>query len=270
MKTKDMQEQVAALATGETLQKPIIVAYGLMNAGKSFLMNMLTRHVDTECFKTNDVRETVANAQFESPSCIYVDTPGLDANSADDEQAQRGVSRGDVVIFVHQPQGELEAKEIGFLQSLGADFGAAAASNIVIVLSKMEKESTEKISAVEARIAQQCQDVLGFAPCIFKVSGKRYRDGVLKQQPAMIALSGIDALDACLQEMVADVHTVRARKRAAQVVALMDKVERARLKAQQRRDGLYATIVDSFAPFGEQVDQLRHFLQERGSLFKKI
>ena len=45
--------------------KPVIVAWGLMNAGKSYLLNMLTQHIDSEFVKTNDFRETAENHQFE-------------------------------------------------------------------------------------------------------------------------------------------------------------------------------------------------------------
>ena len=89
-------------------QKPVVAVWGLMNAGKSYLLNMLTDHFGEEYFKTNDFRETAEIKKYESNQIIYLDTPGLDANEADNLEAIRGVARADVVLFVHQPQGELE------------------------------------------------------------------------------------------------------------------------------------------------------------------
>jgi GTPase Era involved in 16S rRNA processing len=177
MKHQNMQAQLDELLSGEEESTPAIVAYGMMNAGKSYLLNMLTGHVEQEFFRTNDIRETVDVARFEDAGCAWVDTPGLDADEEDDRRAQQGVQAADIVLFVHQPQGELEAKEVAFLGQLRASLDAFAASNIVVVLSKADKEAVGKLGQVEQRIAQQCMELLGFAPRIFRVSAKRHRDG---------------------------------------------------------------------------------------------
>ena len=84
--------------------KPIIVTWGLMNAGKSYLLNMLTQHIDKEFFKTNDFRETAIISSYETDQYVYLDTPGLDANAQDNLEALKGVKKADIVLFVHQLQ----------------------------------------------------------------------------------------------------------------------------------------------------------------------
>ena len=84
----DIEEKIQLIIDEQNNKKPIIVAYGLMNAGKSYLLNMLTQHISEEFFKTNDIRETATIKKFESEKYIYLDTPGLDANEEDDSQAQ--------------------------------------------------------------------------------------------------------------------------------------------------------------------------------------
>lgn len=270
MTYQEIQKKVGALASDRPAQKPIVVAYGLMNAGKSFLMNMLTQHVEQEFFKTNDVRETVVNALFEGSECVFLDTPGLDATAEDDEHAQHGARKGDIVLFVHQPQGEFEAVELDFLNVLRETLDEHASSNIVVVLSKIDKEAAEKIDLIEGRVAEQCEQALGFAPRIFRVSGKRYQDGIRKGHAVLAAASGIDALASHLRELARDVRAVRTRKRALQIDALQAQVREGRRNAQQDRQTLQDAITGEFAAFDEQVAQLRRHLDASAAAYKNI
>lgn len=250
--------------------KPVVAACGLMNAGKSFLLNMLTRHLEQEFFRTNDIRETVENAQFDADQYIYLDTPGIDASSEDDDHARRGVKQADVVLFVHQPQGELDAAEAAFLRAIAAAHGSQAATSIIIVLSKVEKESPEKIAAIEKRIGQQCVELLGFEPRIFQVSSKRYQNGVLKGQNGLVAASGMEALIAEVRTVAAASEAIRARKTLAEVEALLAEIAKAEQQLQARRTQLRGRVLDGFAAFNGQVGQLRKFLTDSASKYKQI
>jgi predicted GTPase len=262
--------KVGTLASDRPVQKPTVVAYGLMNAGKSFLMNMLTQHVEQEFFKTNDVRETVVNARYDGSECVFLDTPGLDATEEDDKYAQHGAREGDIVLFVHQPQGEFEAVELGFMEVLRDTLDEHASSNIVVVLSKIDKEAAEKIDLIERRVAEQCEQELGFAPRIFRVSGKRYQDGIRKEHPVLAAASGINALASHLRELVRDVRAVRARKQALQIDALLAQVADGRRSAQLDRQTLQDAVTAGFATFNEQVAQLRRHLDASATAYKNI
>jgi hypothetical protein len=177
---------------------------------------------------------------------------------------------GDIVVFVHQPQGELEASEAAFLGQLRASFGADAASNIVVVLSKADKESADKIGKIEQRIAQQCAELLGFAPHIFRVSAKRHRDGSIRRNEALVAAGGVEALAAHLRELAADVQSVRAQKRLARIDALLEQVSGARAAALMERERLRAAVMAGFAVYNERIAQLRRFLDESASAFELI
>lgn len=270
MTYQDIETKLAALEARPTAAMPVIVAYGLMNAGKSFLLNMLTQHVQQEYFKTNDIRETVENAQCVSGGCIYLDTPGLDANDEDDAHAQRGAREADIVMFVHQPQGELEQVEADFLGRLRTSLGEHAARNIVVVLSKVDKQDEYKIAQIEGRIAQQCAEVLGFAPRIYRVSGKLYQDGILRQKPALAGLSGIDVLATHLEQLAASVQAVRAEKARVEIDALLLEVDKERKALFRSREAVQAKVAARFAVFNEQVTQLRRFLADSASAFEKI
>ncbi|MEY8689774.1 MAG: GTPase, partial [Leptothrix sp. (in: b-proteobacteria)] len=192
--TEFIKAKVEQLSTRHADNKSIVVVYGLMNAGKSFLLNMLTQHIEEEFFKTNDIRETAKVKKFESEKYVYLDTPGLDANEADDAQAKFGASQADIVLFLHQPQGELEANEVKFLKEIKQSFGNCAESNIILVLSKIEKEEPAKINLIEEKIRSQCVREIGFSPKVFQVSNKRYQMGIIKHKDGLIAESHIKSL----------------------------------------------------------------------------
>lgn len=180
--------------TKQETTKPIIAVWGLMNAGKSYLLNMLSNNIDHEFFKTNDIRETAELKRLELGDRIYLDTPGLDANKVDDMIALQGASKADVVLFVHQLQGELEQVEIDFLQNIRQSFGKFADKNIIMVISKVDKESLEKVDEIQNKVLMQCQEVLGFTPTCFQISNTRYRKGVQEHKDGMVKASHIDDL----------------------------------------------------------------------------
>ena len=270
MKLQDIRLKLLELEKAQQAPKPVIAACGLMNAGKSFLLNMLTRHLEQEFFRTNDIRETVENAQFDADRYIYLDTPGIDANPDDDNHAWQGVKHADVVLFVHQPQGELDEAEADFLRALAASPGNHAGESIIIVLTKIEKETPDKISAIEQRIREQCADQLGFKPRILQVSSKRYQSGVLKGQAGLVAASGMDTLIEHVQAVAASVQALRAHRKLAEVEALLQEVAQAQRQLEARRTRLRSTVVDGFAPFSAQIGQLRRFLTDSASKFKQI
>lgn len=251
-------------------QLPIVVAYGLMNAGKSFLLNMLTQHIEKEFFKTNDIRETAALKRFESDIYIYLDTPGLDASQQDDQQADLGASEADIVLFVHQPQGELEANEVGFLKNLTQSFGCFSASNIIVVLSKVDKETPEKIELIERKIKEQCEREIGFAPEILPVSTKRYQTGVLKQKNALIAASHILKLTEQINTAASNTIQVREQRLLTKIDVLLDKLNTQEKLVNSKQEKLRTKVKSGFSAFNEQVEQLQSFIGDSVSKYQNI
>ena len=100
-----LEQRLAQLKQRSKQKKPVVAVCGLMNAGKSFLLNMLSQHFDREHFKTADQRETAEIKRLETNDFIYLDTPGLDANNTDDLLAKQGIGSADIVLYVHQPRG---------------------------------------------------------------------------------------------------------------------------------------------------------------------
>ncbi|MGI2000885.1 GTPase [Shewanella frigidimarina] len=211
------------LARKKGQNKPVIAVWGMMNAGKSYLLNMLTQHYNAEFFPTNDVRETAKLRQFEGESYIFLDTPGLDANDADDQVAMDGAAKADVVLFVHQPQGELEKIELDFLKQLKESFGDHAEKNIVVVISKADAESLDKIEQIEQKVLEQCHLHLDFAPASFLISGTRFHKGIQQHKDGLVKASHLQELKQHIETLGIDVRAVREERiRQAQDRLLLD------------------------------------------------
>lgn len=211
------------LARKQGKDKPVIAVWGMMNAGKSYLLNMLTHHYNAEYFPTNDVRETAELRQFHGESYIFLDTPGLDAHDADDQVAMDGAAKADVVLFVHQPKGELEKIELDFLKQLKESFGVYAEKNIVLVISKADAESLDKIVQIEQKVLEQCHLHLGFAPESFLISGTRFHKGIQQHKDGLVKASHLQELKQHIETLGIDVRTVREERiRQAQNRLLLD------------------------------------------------
>lgn len=268
--TEFIKARVEQLSTRDTDDKPIIVAYGLMNAGKSFLLNMLTQHIEEEFFKTNDIRETTEVKKFESGKYIYLDTPGLDANADDNAQAKFGASQADVVLFVHQPQGELEANEVKLLKELKQSFGNFAENNIILVLSKIEKEEPTKINLIEEKIRSQCTREIGFSPKVFQVSNKRYQMGLIKHKDVLIVESHVKPLIQHIDFVASSAKKVRAQRSLAESEALLQILNSKELLLKGMKTHMNGEINEAFSIFNNQINSLKKFLEDSASQYLKI
>lgn len=252
-----------------TDSKPVIAAWGLMNAGKSYLLNMLTGHFETERFRTNDIRETAQLQAYTSDDFVFLDTPGLDANDADNQQAQQGAKRADVILFVHQPPGELEKIEVDFLRELVASFGSYADQNIILILSKSDAESAEKIDAIEKRILEQCRSDLNFSPRCFTLSGTRFKTGMTQNKQGLVRASHIQELEHYLQRF-AGVSAVQRERQLVAVNELIAGMKRAEAEVAQIKSDTKAQLIDGFAAFNLAVKAFRQTMDSHAAALRNI
>jgi tRNA U34 5-carboxymethylaminomethyl modifying GTPase MnmE/TrmE len=251
-------------------EKPVIAAVGLVNAGKSYLLNMLTEHIDEEFFRVADQRETAQLKKLETATSIYLDTPGLDANSVDTQEAMIGIFEADVVLFVHQPQGELEESEMQFLNCLRKSFGQYAEQNIILVLSKADKESSEKIDLISKKIHQQCVDLLRFSPRIFKVSGQRFKTGTQQHKDGLIRHSHIVDLVGHVNEISAVSVAARKIRKVQAIDELIIKISAAEADLQQACTLNQKEINNRFGHFNEIIDSLRDSIISFNNRYQNI
>lgn len=242
------------------VSKPVVAAWGLMNAGKSYLLNMLTNHIQDECFRTNDIRETAELKEFETNDFIFIDTPGLDANSNDDMIAARGAAKADILLFVHQPQGELEKIEIDFLRTLKDSFGQYADKNIILVLSKSDVESAEKIEAIKARMLEQCRDDLGFTPQCYAISGSRFHAGVMQNKDGLVRASHLHDLVNYLDTLHANAGAVQRERQLMAIEALIAEFNQAEEALHEKNVQTKRNIERGFKPFNKAMKDFRGYM----------
>lgn len=210
--SRELRAKVQEVLENETNHhqsgKPVVAVFGMMNAGKSSLLNMLTEHISDDYFAIGDVRTTADNQKYEFGNYIYLDTPGLDANDADNVEATKGVAKADIVLFTHQPPGELDAAEVKALKTLKDSFGEYANDNIIIVLTKIDKQEPEKVEQIMKRISEQCQD-FDFMPKMISVSNTRYQKGIAENKRTLIKESRIIDLKEQIDAVNVNVTAIR-------------------------------------------------------------
>ena len=271
-KITDLQNLCEKLTQDTASKKPVIAVCGLMNAGKSYLLNMLTQHFEQEYFKTADRRETTTVKMLETDHYIYLDTPGLDANAQDDAAANQGITHADIVLFVHQLPGELEKKEINFLRSLQDIFGKYSQHSIIIVISKIDKESDspKKVENIEKAIHKQCLEMLQTTFKIFAVSNYDYKDGCHDKDSQLIDASHITDLTRHLDKMRSKVADARRSKVKAAIEQSIIEVDALMHQLHDEKVSIQRETAGKFFLFNMQMVQLQNFLSESVNNFKKI
>lgn len=78
-------------------KEPVIMFYGLYNAGKSTLINALCKK---EIAEVGDVPTTAAIQTVPWSGYHLIDTPGINANGEHTKAAQEMISKSDLVLFI--------------------------------------------------------------------------------------------------------------------------------------------------------------------------
>lgn len=84
----------------EKKRKPVVMFYGLYNAGKSTLGNALCRLCGGAELKMGDIPTTVSVHEIHWNGYTLIDTPGINAQDAHTEIAEGEIRKSDVIFFV--------------------------------------------------------------------------------------------------------------------------------------------------------------------------
>lgn len=179
---------------------PRIVVCGLLKAGKSSLLNMLTNHIDDECFKVDVVRATVQEQTFEYNGMIFIDTPGLDADKKDEENAWDTYTKADIFIYVNATGEAIKEQEINFIKRLYNE-RCATAKEIIVVITNCEKFLQDKntLNRLLMDFNNKLEELLQVRPWLQAISNTRYKKGKKDGKNMLIESSGIPALQEHLQ-----------------------------------------------------------------------
>ena len=260
---KQAWDAFRSAATRKTTKVPRIVCTGIYNAGKSTLLNALCAE---ERFPTGDVPTTKKLAQSEFDGAVYIDTPGLNAEAEDDQEARSACDTADFILFVSNAQnGGIGVAEAGWLQDLRERCTSKSLKRrMVYVLTHCGQIEEEDLPGIQSQFRQDLDRACGFAPKeIFCVDSLIYREGAEKNAPELVEYSGIPRLQAHLAQRVADAEAIlsKAQKEelSARRSALLEQIEKltAALRSEQEKSS--ASVKKKLA----EVDAVWETLEQR-------
>lgn len=171
-----------------------IMVYGVYNAGKSTLINVL---LGREAAAMDDIPLTDQVTAYAWDKYCILDTPGVDAPIAHEDVTNAQMLKADAIIFVVDPLGTVEeAKTLEVLVDL-----LAAHKQVFMVLNDKKGLSDEDYIKLKDQTREQLQrismqrgmgNILKEVP-IVKINAKRALLGHLKGKPELLELSGYPA-----------------------------------------------------------------------------
>ncbi len=182
-------------AARKMTEKPLqVVVCGLLKAGKSTLLNMLTDNVREELFATGATRTTVKNQTINHKNYTFVDTPGLDANEEDSKEALEAIYSSDALLLVHNlKKGELDSYEIDLL-NLIKKTNPSISQKLTIVLTNLESCRDEK-EAIEQKVMKKIKEIFVDNKInLFSISSTSYKKGLEENKKNLEKESGIPML----------------------------------------------------------------------------
>ena len=199
---KIFQEKLAEIE--EEVQEVNIINAGIMNHGKSSVFNSL---LDNEYFAVEDVRTTVeANKVCWEEGVYLVDTPGLQAENADNIEAYAAYQKANMIVFVHTVNvGELHAEELQAINTIKKLFKSDDFfwNHFCLVLTAAESEVAENLSSIKDKILCDIEKKCGGQNIkTFMVSNTSYWKGKKEKKDKLIELSNIPALREYLHDHI--------------------------------------------------------------------
>ena len=170
-----------------------LVVCGQLKAGKSTFLNCVTGHCEKELFNTDDVRATIKNQSFVKDGVEYIDTPGIDAEQCDEQEAMNALKNADCVIFTHNiSHGELNEEERSFLEKVAKNFNSKSAfsKKCLLLLTRLDEKSPEEAARIEEKIQSQLKKIFGKKLDSALISSTRYIKGCLEGKNILLERSG--------------------------------------------------------------------------------
>lgn len=118
--------------------KPIVMVYGVYNAGKSTLLNAL---LGQELAEVGDIPKTAEVSPYQIGDVEILDTPGIDAPIEHEEVTREQLAKSDAVIFVLSSDGVVDEQQT--YNEIGKILNAGKPLIVVINNKSNHKESDE-------------------------------------------------------------------------------------------------------------------------------
>ena len=176
-----------------------LVNAGRMNHGKSSLLNSLTGQVE-DVFEVQDKRTTVKNKTYQYNKNIYfIDTPGLNANDSDDQEAIKAYKQANIILFVHNLSvGDIRKEEVRDIKTIISCFNNIdnLVDKFVLVLTGKDAiQSKDDLNNIKHKVLLDIKNETGLTGFkVFTVSNTTYKNGLKNNKNKLIEHSGIKLL----------------------------------------------------------------------------
>jgi|GEM_PF-1196944 len=248
-------------AANET--QPRIAATGILKAGKSTIMNCLTGDFTNERFQTGIIRETVKEKIFEKDGYLFVDTPGIDANESDTNEAVESLKVSDIVLFAHNMNGgSLDEPERNFLTAVRKNWEKPSEfiEKLIVVLTHLDKKENDQ-ALIEKDIREQFKNIFGLQPVIISVSSSRYLKGVNENKNLLVQKSNYSKLNRYLGEKTLDIVKIKkerylkkAQKEAESILMKMRELQKKMTLDIEKEENEYSELHEEFASLVEKAN----------------
>ena len=211
------------IAVAQECKEPRVVVCGMLKAGKSSLLNSLFEDVEDTTFKVGATRTTMKNQRLLKNGICFIDTPGLEANKEDTDEAKAVYPTADLLLFVHTGERELIIQELEFLKSL-TQTNSGIERRLIAVISHCDL-ANDHLDELKTSVSGQIEQVLGHSVPLFSVSNSRYRKGIQTGKEKLRELSGIDELRQFIFEKCASEHEAMSAERELTLEQSLKEIE---------------------------------------------
>jgi hypothetical protein len=203
-----------------------VVNAGMVKAGKSTLFNALIEHDKT--FAVGAVRTTTENQELDYDGFLLIDTPGLNVNAEDTEEAKRAYRIADVIVYVHNVvAGELTKQQIDHLRTIRDCFGADAMfrERLLFVCTNFHQLAGDDWLSVRGKVVAQVERELGFSPAdVYGIDSDTHLRGVTEVKPLLREESGVTRLKADMLALVENARNNRQQLLAEKRIKICGKL----------------------------------------------
>ena len=227
-----------------------ITCLGLLNHGKSSLLNALVDDSKNETFKVSDGRETRKNKEVKFSDFSYVDTPGLNADNEDNSMALEAIKVSDINLFCHNPNtGGLNQAEKYFLEYISTNWENPAKflNSTIFVFTNMDKIDAQNLELVKAEITNQIERIFSSNDFkIISVSSKYYKDGLAEDVEVLKEKSNI-------KNLKKEIHSY---KDSLQNEIFQNRKERLGAKVEKIKEAISGIIASKQKQYQEKTELL--------------
>jgi len=261
--------------------KPHIACIGLLNAGKSTLLNTLIEDMENQTFLTADIRETAESKMTLHKNIYYIDTPGLDATKEDTQVVMNALKGVDIILFVHNINtGEFDPSEFDFLKLILKNWNDHKnfIDQSIFVLSKIdamnaEDEKTE-IESTSEKIISQIYTLFNCKPTVVSVAAESYQEGIRENEVLLQEYSNILLLKNTIEHLInrkmKTIYDNKLRRIDTKFQEVNNFLKNEENKLKKEREALYEKYKNQKNGFVKEVVQLNKVLQLKKDIYDKL